>query len=60
MKFARKIRKAITDRGITRAEAARIIGCSQRALYFWIDGTWTPKPAMQEGVLKRLAQPNGK
>lgn len=53
--FATKLQTLVADLELTRSQAAKIIGCSDRIIYLWLNGQRTPKLPMQEGVLARLS-----
>ena len=40
--YAERLRAALAERGLTREQAARQIGCSLDALQKWLAGTRTP------------------
>lgn len=52
--FADKFQRLLDASIMTRADAAKLLGCSERIIYFWVTGQRTPKPMTQEGVLARL------
>jgi len=51
------LRRELAKRAISTEEFASQIGCSYHALWRWMDGSRTPKPAARRKMCKALEMP---
>lgn len=54
--FSELLRETMEEQGLTEPEAAKLVGCSVRAIAYWRSGQVEPKAAMQEGIMARLTK----